>query len=136
MDWTALTTEWSKNSQLIVPDLRGHGRSSILSKPFRHQDAAADMLALLDRLEINICKALGISGGGGGNVLRHMATMQPKRVKAMVLVSARPYFPARARPIMREYPSSAAGKSCDAVTPVAMPDQCHAGEHQSFRRQL
>jgi hypothetical protein len=35
-----------------------------------------------------------------------MATMQPQRFKAMVLVSATPYFPTQARPIMRQYPNS------------------------------
>jgi pimeloyl-ACP methyl ester carboxylesterase len=103
-DWKALSTEWSAEFQLIVPDLRGHGRSGILSKPFRHQDAAADILALLDHLEIKTCKGLGISAGG--NVLLHVATQQPERVRAMVLVSATPYFPAQARPIMRRYAES------------------------------
>jgi pimeloyl-ACP methyl ester carboxylesterase len=42
----------------------------------------------------------------GGNILLHMATMQPERINAMVLVSATPYFPAQARPIMRGYPDS------------------------------
>jgi pimeloyl-ACP methyl ester carboxylesterase len=42
----------------------------------------------------------------GGNVLLHMATKQPNRVKAMVLVSATPYFPAQARTIMRQYADS------------------------------
>jgi len=96
-----LAPEWGKNFQLIIPDLRGNGRSSVLSRPFRHQDAAADILALLDHLKIGACKGLGISGGG--NVLLHMATRQPQRVQAMVLVSATPNFPAQARPIMRRY---------------------------------
>jgi len=103
-DWKALTTEQFAGHQLIMPDLRGHGRSGILSKPFRHQDAAADVLALLDHLGIEACKGVGISGGG--NVLLHMATRQPERIRAMVLVSATPYFPAQARPIMRQYPDS------------------------------
>jgi pimeloyl-ACP methyl ester carboxylesterase len=47
---------------------------------------------------------LGVSGGG--NVLLHLATQQPQRVQAMVLVSATSYFPAQARPIMRQYPDS------------------------------
>jgi len=102
-DWKPSTTgEWSRDFQLVVPDLRGHGRSTVLTKPFRHQDAATDILALLDHLEIRACKGLGISSGG--NVLLHMATRQPERVKAMVLVSATPYFPEQARSIMRRYP--------------------------------
>ena len=100
-DWAAVSSVWSHDFQLIVPDLRGHGRSSVLSTPFRHADAAADILGLLDHLNVNTCKGLGVSGGG--NVLLHMAMRQPKRVEAMVLVSATPYFPAQARTIMRQY---------------------------------
>ncbi len=103
-DWNTATDALGAAFRLIVPDLRGHGRSSILSKPFRHRDAADDILALLDHVGISTYKALGISGGG--NVVLHMATEQPQRVKAMVLVSATPYFPAQARPIMRNYSSS------------------------------
>jgi pimeloyl-ACP methyl ester carboxylesterase len=103
-DWAALITEWSTRFQLVVPDMRGHGRSSNPSKTFRHDDAASDMIALLDRLEIAECKGLGVSGGG--NVLLHVATRQPGRIKAMVLVSATSYFPVQARPIMRSYADS------------------------------
>jgi pimeloyl-ACP methyl ester carboxylesterase len=100
-DWKGTVPEWATQNQLIVPDLRGHGRSSVLSKPFRHDDAATDILALLDHLGIGACNGLGVSAGG--NVLLHMATRQPERIKAMVLVSATPYFPAQARAIMRQY---------------------------------
>ena len=100
-DWKPSLHEWGPEFQLILPDLRGHGRSSILTRPFRHEDAAADMFALLDHLGIDAFKGVGISAGG--NVLLHMATQQPTRAQAMVLVSATPYFPAQARAIMRRY---------------------------------
>ncbi|HKW61545.1 MAG TPA: alpha/beta hydrolase [Candidatus Acidoferrum sp.] len=100
-DWIPSLTQWGTKFQLILPDLRGHGRSGTLSKPFRHHDAAKDIFALLDYLGIRACKGVGISAGG--NVLLHMATKQPDRVKAMVLVSATPYFPAQARAIMSQY---------------------------------
>jgi pimeloyl-ACP methyl ester carboxylesterase len=103
-DWMPSATEWGSEFQLIVPDLRGHGLSSVLSKPFRHEEASSDMLALLDHLGIASCKGVGVSGGG--NVLLHMATRQPERVKAMVLVSTTPYFPAQARAIMSQYADS------------------------------
>jgi pimeloyl-ACP methyl ester carboxylesterase len=103
-DWMPLATEWGPEFQLIVPDLPGHGRSSVLSKPFRHEEAASDMLELLNHLGIGSCKGVGVSGGG--NVLLHMATKQPERVKAMVLVSATPYFPTQARTIMSQYADS------------------------------
>lgn len=100
-DWSRLPAEWRSPYQLIIPDMRGHGRSSTLSTEFRHDEAARDMFALLDHLGITTFKGLGVSGGG--NVLLHLATQQPARVKAMVLVSATSYFPAQARPIMRQY---------------------------------
>ncbi|MBV8552296.1 MAG: alpha/beta hydrolase [Acidobacteriaceae bacterium] len=103
-DWAVLPAEWRSPFQLVIPDMRGHGRSTSLSKKFRHEDAAADMFALLDHLGITTFKAVGVSGGG--NVLLHLATKQPDRIKAMVLVSATSYFPAQARPIMRQYPDS------------------------------
>ena len=112
-DWSPLVADWSAHFQLIIPDLRGHGRSSNPAKVFRHQDAAADILALLDHLAIGNFKGLGVSGGG--NVLLHLATRQPERVEAMVLVSATSYFPAQARPLMRAYPDSLTEKDWETM---------------------
>lgn len=100
-DWKPSIDGWGSDFQIILPDLRGHGRSSILSAPFRHEDAALDLFALLDHLHIGTFKGVGISAGG--NTLLHLATKQPDRVKAMVIVSATPYFPTQARTIMRQY---------------------------------
>lgn len=100
-DWKPSLDQWGPGFQLLLPDLRGHGRSGILRKPFRHDEAAEDILALLDHLEVAAVNAVGISGGG--NVLVHIATKRPERAKAVVLVSATPYFPPQARVIMREY---------------------------------
>ena len=86
--------------RLIIPDMRGHGRSTNPSNEFTHRQSALDVFALLDRLEIDRFKAIGLSGGG--NTLLHMATQQPDRVETMILVSATTYFPEQARAIMRQ----------------------------------
>ena len=44
-NWLPTQEQWGNGFQLIVPDLRGHGRSGVLIKPFRHEDSASDMLA-------------------------------------------------------------------------------------------
>lgn len=86
--------------QFIVPDLRGHGRSTNPSNIFSHRQSALDVLALLDRLKIDRCKAIGMSCGA--KTLLHMATQQPARLDAMVLVSATSYFPNEARRLMAQ----------------------------------
>ncbi len=87
---------------VIAPDARGHGRTNNPQTTITHRQCALDTLALLDRLGIRKCRAIGLSMGG--NILLHMATMQPERIEAMVLVSATMHFPEQARAIMRQVP--------------------------------
>jgi pimeloyl-ACP methyl ester carboxylesterase len=89
---------------LVAPDARGHGRSTNPEKTLTHRQCAQDTLALLDHLGIERCKAIGVSMGG--NILLHMATLQPARIEAMVMVSATMYFPEQARAIMAAVPTS------------------------------
>jgi pimeloyl-ACP methyl ester carboxylesterase len=86
--------------KIIAPDARGHGRSTNPQRTITHRQCAQDMLGLLDHLGIRRCRAAGISMGG--NILLHMATMQPDRIAAMIVVSATMYFPEQARVIMRK----------------------------------
>jgi pimeloyl-ACP methyl ester carboxylesterase len=86
--------------QRIVPDLRGHGRTTNPAEEFSFRQSARDVLGLMDRLGIDRFKAIGLSLGA--KTLLHVATQQPGRVESMVLVSATPYFPEPARAIMRQ----------------------------------
>ena len=90
--------------ELIKPDARGHGRSTNPQRIITHRQCAVDTFALLDHLGIRKCRAIGVSMGG--NILLHMATMQPDRIEAMVVVSATMYFPEQARAIMRQVPTA------------------------------
>jgi pimeloyl-ACP methyl ester carboxylesterase len=99
-DWASFVEQWSGEYELIVPDLRGHGRSTNPSGQYTHRQAAEDLLALLDRVGVGSVKAIGVSGGG--NALLHMATREPARVEAMVLVSAASYYAESARDFMRQ----------------------------------
>jgi pimeloyl-ACP methyl ester carboxylesterase len=102
--------------QLIAPDARGHGRSTNPQRTITHRQCALDTLALLDHLNIKRCRAIGVSMGG--NLLLHMATMQPDRIAVMIVVSSTMYFPEQARAIMRQ------------VTPDAQPP----GEWERMRK--
>jgi pimeloyl-ACP methyl ester carboxylesterase len=94
--------QFLREYRLIAPDARGHGRSTNPGRTITHRQCALDMLGLLDHLGIQRCRAIGISMGG--NILLHMATMQPERIAAMVTVSSTMYFPEQARAIMRQIP--------------------------------
>jgi pimeloyl-ACP methyl ester carboxylesterase len=98
-NWQLFIGDLARAYQLIIPDLRGHGRSTNPSGEFTFRQSALDVFGLLDHLGIRKCKAIGVSAGG--KTLLHMATQQSERVEAMVLVSAAPYFPEQARAIMR-----------------------------------
>jgi len=96
--WQLIFTEQPEGFRLISPDLRGHGRSTNPSRQFTFRQSALDIFALLDSLGIERFKAVGMSAGA--KTLLHMATQQPARVEAMVLVSPAHYFPAEARAAM------------------------------------
>ena len=98
-NWHPFTDELSKYYQLIVVDLRGHGYSTNPDNKFTHREAASDVFLLLEKLGIDRFSAMGMSSGG--MTLLHMATSQPGRIDAMVLISATSHFPAQARAIMR-----------------------------------
>jgi len=98
-DWAyAGCDEFARNYRLILPDARGHGRSSNPQRSITHRQCAFDMFGLLDHLQISRCKTIGLSMGA--NILLHMATMQPDRIQKMVLISPAAYFPRQAREVM------------------------------------
>jgi pimeloyl-ACP methyl ester carboxylesterase len=99
-NWGPIVEDFADEYKLIIPDLRGHGRSTNPSNKFTHRQSALDVYALLDELEIETFRAMGISTGG--MTLIHMATQQPERAEAIVLIGATIYFPEQAREIMRQ----------------------------------
>jgi len=96
--WDLVVDDFSSDYMVILPQLRGHGQSTNPSGEFTHQEVAEDIYGLLDELEVDEFKAVGFSTGG--MTLLHMATSQPERVSAMVLIGATSYFPDQAREIM------------------------------------
>ena len=98
--WQPIADSLAAHYRLIVPDLRGHGRSTNPSGTFAHRQSASDILVLLDSLGVERFKGIGFSSGG--MTLLHAATQAPERVEAMVLIGATSYFPEEARAIQRE----------------------------------
>ncbi|HXZ86191.1 MAG TPA: alpha/beta fold hydrolase, partial [Myxococcota bacterium] len=99
-DWRHFGRELlAREYRLVAVDARGHGRSTNPAGEITHRQCARDLQALLDALGIARCRAIGLSMGG--NTLLHLATRDPERVSAMVLVSAIASYGDEARAIMR-----------------------------------
>jgi len=100
-DWKYIFREVPAGYRLIAPDMRGHGASTGTDGNYSFRQSARDVGVLLDVLGVSRIKAVGLSGGG--ITLLHLATQQPQRVEAMVVISAPPYFPPQVRAIQRQY---------------------------------
>jgi len=70
----------------VVPDQRGVGRSSKPAAGYDLPDAAEDVNALLDALEIDSCWLIGTSSGG--YLAQQVAVDHPARVRGLVLVGS------------------------------------------------
>src|SRR5437763_4540628 len=63
-DWVPSLAQWGTKFQFILPDLRGHGRSSILSPPLRPHHAPTPPLPPPPPPPTPPPPAVGIRGGG------------------------------------------------------------------------
>ncbi len=101
VDWAPFIDDFARDHRVVVPDLRGHGRSTNPGGMFSFRQCAADLVALADSIGLDRFRAIGLSGGG--NALLHVASAAPARVEAMVLVSATTHFPDQARALQRAF---------------------------------
>jgi len=114
-EWQPLVPALSVNHYLIVWDMRGHGRSSDpdTSLNFRHEQAARDLLALLDSLKLTRVQAIG--GSSGAITLLYAASLAPDRFDAIVPVGLQLYYAPETRDwIARGGPDSADARAMEA----------------------
>lgn len=71
----------------ILPDLRGHGRSTIPATEATIQDMAGDVIRLMDRL--NIERAIVCGHSMGGYIAECLAHEYPERVNGLGLIATR-----------------------------------------------
>jgi pimeloyl-ACP methyl ester carboxylesterase len=62
--FTSVATDLARDHRVLVPDLRGHGRSSVPDQPWRIGDVADDLVAILDQLRVDKVTLAGFSMGG------------------------------------------------------------------------
>ena len=78
-----LIEHFAARHRVIVPDLRGHGRSRSLPPPYTAAQLASDLVRLLDHLGIDSTSVLGYSQGGA--IAQQLVLDHPKRCNRLVL---------------------------------------------------
>ena len=110
-------------SRLVVPDMRGRGRTETRAAGYSLQDGCADLIALLDALGIDRVAVCGHSFGGLLGLF--LAATHPERVDRLVLLDAAPEMhpaspfmtAAAAARLDQVYPSLAAYRSAVQLSP-------------------
>lgn len=74
---------FAESHRVVIPDLRGHGRSRALPPPYTAARLAADLARLLDHLGIERTAVLGYSQGGA--IAQQFALDFPDRCQRLVL---------------------------------------------------
>lgn len=76
--------------RVLIPDLRGFGRSTYGGRPHTIEDMVCDVIALLDAVELPSVHVVGISMGGA--IALQLASEYPERVQRLVLVNTFAYL--------------------------------------------
>jgi pimeloyl-ACP methyl ester carboxylesterase len=87
-DWSWLSAALVREYRVVVPDLRGHGRSAVVdshgAEGYRPEDFATDIVALITALELTDVVLVGHSLGG--IVASLVAVSHPQLVAGVVLI--------------------------------------------------
>jgi pimeloyl-ACP methyl ester carboxylesterase len=88
--WHPVAQEFARYYHVVAMDLRGHGRSAAPADldAYTAEALAADVRALLDHLELDLCALVGTSFGG--MVALQFAVTWPERLAALVVSDAAP----------------------------------------------
>jgi len=90
--WERQIEALGERYRLIRPDLRGFGQSPVPPPPYAMEELAADVVRLLDRLEIERINYVGISMGGMIGQL--LALSHPERLQSLALCMTTSVVPA------------------------------------------
>jgi pimeloyl-ACP methyl ester carboxylesterase len=89
--------------QVIVPELRGHGRTADVEGPITYEQMADDTAGLIRHLELESADVVGFSMGGG--VALQLAIRHPSLVRKLVVASAGYRYDAMPAEAIEMFPS-------------------------------
>lgn len=82
--WAPVAEVLSPRLRCVAMNLRGHGQSDRPAGPFTWDDLGADVVAILDQLDVRDALVVGHSRGGGASLLGTARRLD--RVKSLILI--------------------------------------------------
>ena len=140
--WFKQLREFSKHFNVLLLDLRGHGKSrmqltNVFKKKYTFDVLAEDIIAVLDKENIKSSHFVGISLGT--ILIRQIGEMYPQRVQSMVMAGAIMKLNVRSQILMRF------GNICKSIIPylwlyrlfayIIMPKKSHKESRLLFVRE-
>ncbi|MDN4524708.1 alpha/beta fold hydrolase [Fictibacillus fluitans] len=138
--WYKQIREFKREFNILLLDLRGHGRSKskrLLFRSYSFQNISEDVLEVMDHLDISRAHFVGISLGT--ILIQTIAEMEPSRVRSMTLGGAVMKLNLRSRLLIR------LGNAVKAFVPfmwlyrlfawVIMPNKHHEHSRSLFIRE-
>jgi 3-oxoadipate enol-lactonase len=116
--WDPQTPALAGMHLVVRYDLRGHGQSPAPPGPYAISDLGADLLALMDRLEIERASLCGVSIGAMTSIW--MAANAPERVHRVVLCCTSARFGPEAAEVYRARAQTVREHTVDAVADGAL----------------
>ncbi|MEO5601607.1 MAG: alpha/beta hydrolase [Cyclobacteriaceae bacterium] len=99
--WEPFVEEYSKNYEVYLVDLQGHGKSGAFKENLSIKSVAKDVDALIKYLNLKNIHAVGYSYGG--DVLFQLALMHPGIIKSMISIGACGIWQAKQFPELIEF---------------------------------
>ncbi|MBJ7374343.1 MAG: alpha/beta fold hydrolase [Pseudomonas sp.] len=95
LDWEMQIPALAAHFRVIVPDIRGHGRSDKPRERYSIAGFSADLLALIEHLRLGPVHYVGLSMGG--MIGFQLAVDQPQALKSLTIVNSAPQVKLRSR---------------------------------------
>jgi pimeloyl-ACP methyl ester carboxylesterase len=95
--WTPLARALEDEYDVVMPDARGHGRSSVPDRGYSYDNLADDAVGLVDALRLDAPVLIGHSMGGMTAAVA--ASRNPKRFRGLVLADPAFLTPERQREV-------------------------------------
>lgn len=113
---------FSQLGQVVIPDLRGHGKSDKPKKSYSIEIYSDDLICLCKELRLQNVIAIGSSTGG--NIALNLACTHPEFIKASIMIDCAMFLNTQARKKIREYQQNMRKENISLILEEILNDSC------------